>query len=127
MSDMKMRTIMKQFSEHCDRVDCAGNAGSRRKRGEAEGSAKRPTHHTHTECRATPEELTLIYKANMVSSGRPAFLLAVAVAPAVAGRSPLGGVGSVGTISAALALSSKNLSNSERKCLKVDMMQIAKF
>lgn len=119
MSNVKMRTIMKQFSEHRDSVDCAGNAGSRRERGEPDGCAKRLTHHTHTECWATPEELTLIYEANRVSSDRPAFLLALAAAPAVAESSSLGGVDSVGTISAALARSSKNLSNSGRKRMKV--------
>lgn len=123
MSNMKMHTIMKQFSEHCDSVDCAGNAGSRRERGKADGSAKRLTHHTHTECWTTPEKLTLIYTANRVSSERPAFLFAFTAAPAVAERSSLGGVGSVGTISAALALSSKNLSNSGRKYVKVKKKQ----
>lgn len=58
-----------------------------------------------------------VYMVNRASAaGRSAFLpaLGVELAAAVAtgGRSPLGGDGKVGTISAALARSSRNLSNS---------------
>ncbi|TNN54940.1 hypothetical protein EYF80_034885 [Liparis tanakae] len=51
--------------------------------------------------------------ANKASSGRSGFLR-VGV-PCAAPGSPLGGDGKLGTISAALALSSRNLSNSVKK------------
>lgn len=54
-----------------------------------------------------------VYMASKASSGLSGFLR-VGVSCAVPG-SPLGGVGKLGIISAALALSSRNLSNSESK------------
>lgn len=107
MSIMKMSRSWNS-SDHfsCDSVDCAGKARSRREKGDADGSAEGPT---------TATEAELIYKAKRASSDLPDFLLALAEAPEAAESSSLGGVGSVGTISAALALSSRNLSNSGRK------------
>lgn len=56
-------------------------------------------------------EGALVYMASKVSSGLSAFLRLGL--PCAAPGSPLGGVGMLGTISAALARSSRNLSNSE--------------
>ena len=53
-----------------------------------------------------------VYMVNRASAGRSAFLPALGVELATEGRSPPGGDGKVGTISAALARSSRNLSNS---------------